>query len=111
MEKNKEELYSLMKEFKRKKYGRIAKVYTPEEEKAIYEATAKIIDLKYCHLISKEEIVEVLSKKGKIFSVDFGEAETFGICEKGSCNIGVNEIIRNISATLLHELIHRKYKQ
>ena len=103
----KDELYFLMNRYKNKKIGRIAKTYTEDEELAIYEAAAKIIELKYSHIISKEEIVELLSRKGNIFSIDCCFENHEGFCEKRSGNIGVNRIIKNINPTVLHELIHK----
>ena len=107
MEKKDEELYNLIKKYKKKKNGRIAKIYTRDEELAIYEAAAKIIDLKFDDIISKEETFELLSKKGNIYSMDFCYDNRIGMCEKNSCNIGVNSIIKKMTPTLMHELIHK----
>lgn len=107
MEKKDEELYNLIKKYKKRKNGRIAKTYTREEELAIYEAVARIIDLKYDDIISKEEVYELLCKKGNIYTMDFCYDNKAGMCEQKSCNIGVNSIIRKITPTLMHELIHK----
>lgn len=87
--------------YRKERIGRIAKIYSPEEEQSFYEDFANNISNKYGNIISKEGIIEIISKKGRIFSLA-SMGKRCGFFEYATGNIGVNKILVSLSDDLSH---------
>ncbi len=98
------DLESVIKRYKSLSLGYVAKGYTLDEETNIYKEAADLISKKYSDIIKKDDIVDVLSSKGKIFTMVIKKREAFYEYRTG--NIGISHFLR-LTTDLLHELVHK----
>ena len=102
---NEEKLEDIFKRYKKKKYGIISKIYSTNEESKVYQYAAEILYKKYGHIISKEKIFDVISKRGHIFTMILKNREAFYEVKTG--NIGIQHFLNKFTEGLLHEIVHK----
>lgn len=93
------------KRYKKMKWGYLAKAYSKDEENVFYKEISKNIFKKYGDLISEKEAFEILSKRGKIYTIDPKNIKGFYELKTG--NIGIPHFLNRITTTLLHECVHK----
>lgn len=103
---NEESIEQLAKRYKKMRWGYIAKAYSQNEEEETYKEIANIISDKYGHIVSFDEIVERLSKRGHIYTMDIcGKKDGFYEFKTG--NVGLSHFLNRITTVSLHEFIHK----
>lgn len=100
-----EKIEDVLYRYRKKGYGDIAKFYSIQEEQEVYKKGAQILSKKYGDIISKEEIYEILSRRGRIYTMKLNNRMAF--FEIKTANIGIPHFLDRFTETLLHELVHK----
>ena len=101
-----EDIEKIAYRYRKMGYGYISKVYSKEVEKNYYRQAAKIVSTKYNQFITEQEMYEIISNRGKIFTmVVKGNRRAFLETQTG--NIGISHFLDRMTELLLHELIHK----
>lgn len=98
------DIESIGKRYKTLSLGYVAKGYSLNEEKDIYNEAAELISKKYGDIINKNDIVDILSSKGRIITMVIKNREAFYEYRTG--NIAIPHFLR-LTTDLLHELVHK----
>ena len=85
-------------------FGDVAKGYTDIEESIVYRQAANLISAKYGDIISRDEVENILSSKGRIYTMVVKNRVAFYEYQTG--NIGIPHFLR-LTTTLCHELVHK----
>lgn len=100
-----EQIEDILKRYKKSGYGIISKIYSIQEEYNVYKYAAEILSKRYGHIISKEKIFDVISRRGHIFTMLIKNREAF--YEVKTANIGIQHFLDKFTEGLLHEIIHK----
>ncbi len=93
--------------FRKAKYGNIVVEYPKEYEENIYAQIAKLLHNKYPNFCNEDEIVQVLSSYGHIYTAQMEKGIGDGIYHIDSGNILVYTFLNRLNKTLVHEVIHK----
>lgn len=97
-----------MERYRKNKWGYIAKIYSKEEEKEVYNDVAKLISAKYGYISSYDEIVNDLAQRGKIYTMDITTDRVRAFYEIRTGNVALPHFINRISTISMHEFVHKK---
>ena len=102
----KEDISETAKRYRKMHWGYIAKIYSKSEEEIYYKQAANLLYKKYSHIISEEEIFDVLSKRGNIYTMYIiNDQNAFYEFKTG--NIMISHFLDRMTQTLLHEMTHK----
>lgn len=99
-----EDIKAIAKRYRILSLGKIAKIYSLEEEVQIYEKVAELIFQRYGNIIERQDVIDILASMGHIFTMVVKDREAFYEYKTG--NIGISHYLR-LSKDLLHELVHK----
>ncbi len=102
----KEDISELTKRYRKMHWGNIAKIYSKSEEEIYYRQAANLLSKKYSHIINADEVFEILSKQGNIYTMYIINNEN-AFYEFKTGNILIFHFLDRMTQTLLHELIHK----
>lgn len=97
-----------MERYRKSRWGYIAKIYSKEEEKEVYKDVAKLVSNKYGHISNYDEIVNDLSQRGNIYTMDITTDRAKGFYEISTGNVALPHFINRISTISMHEFVHKK---
>ena len=86
--------------------GYISKIYSVTEEQKYYKEAAKILSKRFNKFISQDEIYEILSKRGHIFTMVIRK-NMKAFYETKTGNVAISHFLNRMTEMLLHELVHK----
>ncbi len=97
----------IKKFFEKVKYGNIVMEYPADYEMKIYKTVEELLRAKYPEFCDEENLSEILSLYGHIYTAQLRKGIGNGIYHIDSGNILLYSFINKLSKNLIHEIIHK----